>query len=398
MKILVVATKAPWPPVDGGRLLLLNTLEALAAAGCRVTLVAPVDASARFDLDRVARELSPWCEPVLVPAAPLPPVAGAAAVRGSAAVDRPPFAGRPSGGRWSAGWRRALRRGPRRAAPGAAAGGAGLRPGDSRGAARPERGERSLGGRGPSGEGSAGMPAAAGGEAAGGLGGAGGPAGGRDPGADGEDAARLGELAALAAEPGGSEWSGRPFPACLPARGGWPAIRPWSVFGSRGWLPNEDSAAWFLRDVWPAVRAELAGAVLHLYGVDVPSPPAGVAVHPPPGDSAEAFPAGSILAVPAANRVRGADQDPRSLGAGRSGGGDPGGARRAGSGGWQGGAGGSGAPRVRRGDPPAPRGARARRRARGCGPPGAAGAARPRRDRAAADRGVREGPDLAARG
>ncbi|HEV7784054.1 MAG TPA: hypothetical protein VGQ28_01890, partial [Thermoanaerobaculia bacterium] len=74
MRILLVATKAPWPPVDGGRFLLLNTLEALAAAGCRLTLVAPVDPEA-FDLGRVARELSAWCEPVLIPAAPLPPAA-----------------------------------------------------------------------------------------------------------------------------------------------------------------------------------------------------------------------------------------------------------------------------------------------------------------------------------
>src|SRR5436309_104950 len=64
MNILLVATKAPWPPVDGGRFLLLNTLEALAAAGCRLTLVTPVD-PAGFDLGRVARELSPWCAAVV---------------------------------------------------------------------------------------------------------------------------------------------------------------------------------------------------------------------------------------------------------------------------------------------------------------------------------------------
>src|SRR6266852_5151888 len=72
MKILVIATKAPWPPIDGGRFLLLNTLEALAAAGCKLTLVAPVNPAA-FDLGRVSRELSAWCEPVLVPAAPISP-------------------------------------------------------------------------------------------------------------------------------------------------------------------------------------------------------------------------------------------------------------------------------------------------------------------------------------
>ena len=41
MRILWVATKSPWPPVDGGRLLLWETLGALAAAGHDVTLVAP---------------------------------------------------------------------------------------------------------------------------------------------------------------------------------------------------------------------------------------------------------------------------------------------------------------------------------------------------------------------
>jgi hypothetical protein len=40
---VIVATKAPWPRVDGGRLLLAHTLGGLAAAGCRPTLVAPAD-------------------------------------------------------------------------------------------------------------------------------------------------------------------------------------------------------------------------------------------------------------------------------------------------------------------------------------------------------------------
>ena len=41
MNVLVVATKSPWPPVDGGRLLLSLTLEGLERMGCRTTLVAP---------------------------------------------------------------------------------------------------------------------------------------------------------------------------------------------------------------------------------------------------------------------------------------------------------------------------------------------------------------------
>ena len=43
MRILWVATKPPAPPADGGRLLQLLTLEALAARGARITLVAPAD-------------------------------------------------------------------------------------------------------------------------------------------------------------------------------------------------------------------------------------------------------------------------------------------------------------------------------------------------------------------
>ncbi|HSU83697.1 MAG TPA: glycosyltransferase, partial [Thermoanaerobaculia bacterium] len=74
LRILAIATKAPWPAVDGGRFLLLNTLQALAAAGCHLTLVAPVD-PARFALAEVSAELIPFCTPALVPAAPLPPFA-----------------------------------------------------------------------------------------------------------------------------------------------------------------------------------------------------------------------------------------------------------------------------------------------------------------------------------
>src|SRR6185312_5783385 len=108
-----------------------------------------------------------------------------------------------------------------------------------------------------------------------------------------EDAARLGELA------GGRVGVVRaPFPELPPGSGRLEGDPPVVVFGSRGWLPNEDSVAWYLKDVWPAVRSEVPGAVLHLYGIDLASSPPGVIVHPPPGDSAEAFPPGSILAVP----------------------------------------------------------------------------------------------------
>ncbi len=67
--MLIVATKAPWPPVDGGRLVLWHTLQGLSRLGHRLILTAPVD-PARFDLDEVAHNLQPFCEPHLVAAAP----------------------------------------------------------------------------------------------------------------------------------------------------------------------------------------------------------------------------------------------------------------------------------------------------------------------------------------
>ncbi|HEY2740302.1 MAG TPA: hypothetical protein VGK45_17965, partial [Thermoanaerobaculia bacterium] len=76
MNVLIVATKAPWPPIDGGRLLLRTMLEGLAAAGHRAVLVAPVDPT-RFDLAAVKEALSGCCEPRLVP---VPPVSLATAL------------------------------------------------------------------------------------------------------------------------------------------------------------------------------------------------------------------------------------------------------------------------------------------------------------------------------
>lgn len=43
MRILIVATKPPWPPRDGGRLVLATTIDALVADGHEVAVVAPTD-------------------------------------------------------------------------------------------------------------------------------------------------------------------------------------------------------------------------------------------------------------------------------------------------------------------------------------------------------------------
>jgi glycosyltransferase involved in cell wall biosynthesis len=86
------------------------------------------------------------------------------------------------------------------------------------------------------------------------------------------------------------------FPDLPPGTGsltGDPAV---VLFGSRGWLPNEEAAAWFVAEVWPAVREAVPGAILHLFGMDAAAP--GAVAHPSPRDSAEVYAPGSILAVP----------------------------------------------------------------------------------------------------
>jgi len=68
LKILIVATKSPWPPVDGGRVVILETIDALAAAGHAVTLVAPVDADT--DVEEARGVLAGRCRVELVQAKP----------------------------------------------------------------------------------------------------------------------------------------------------------------------------------------------------------------------------------------------------------------------------------------------------------------------------------------
>jgi hypothetical protein len=78
---------------------------------------------------------------------------------------------------------------------------------------------------------------------------------------------------------------------------GFPAV----VFlASRGWRPNIEAARRFVRDWWPHVLRRVSSAQLHVFGVDALTDGCdGVTWHGPPNDSAEAFPAGAIVAVPA---------------------------------------------------------------------------------------------------
>jgi polysaccharide biosynthesis protein PslH len=299
MKILVVATKAPWPPVDGGRFLLRNTLEALAAAGHQPVLVAPVD-PARFDLGAVRAELAGCCELRLVPAAPGHPLPSAlrswvsgmplSVARHALPAVRREVAWCLAGGeRFDVVHAEQLQALPQTAAARAQDIPVVLRAQNVESDLWAEAARRTPGWRGRVLAVEARRLARWEGEAV------------RRSAAvlalTAEDAARL---RALAGGQGNVRIVRAAFPDLPAAAGprlpGEPAV---VVLGSQGWLPNEDSVAWFLAEVWPLTSAALPGAVLHLFGVAPPGPlPAGVAVHPPPRESAEAFAPGSILAVP----------------------------------------------------------------------------------------------------
>ncbi len=297
LNVLVVATKSPWPPVDGGRLLLLNTLQGLADAGCRATLVAPVDPRA-FDLAEVARQLSPWCEPALVPAAPLPAVAALLRAAGgplSIARHSLPAVQEEVEKRLAAGRFDLVHAEQLQALPQA-------EPAFARGLPvilRAQNVESDLWaatarqGRGLRGfflKGEAGKLAAWEGRAVRRV--------ARTLALTREDAARLCELAGGEAVEEKVGVVRAPFPDIPPGTGrlaGEPAV---VLFGSRGWLPNEEGTAWFLAEVWPRVREALPGAVLYLFGASPAREAQGIVAYPSPRESAEAYAPGSILAVP----------------------------------------------------------------------------------------------------
>ncbi len=300
LNVLVVATKSPWPPVDGGRFLLLNTLQGLAAAGCRPTLVAPVDPAA-FDLAEVARELAPWCEPALVPAAPLPALAALLRAAGrplsiarhSLPAVREEVERRLSAGRFDLVHAEQLQALPQAEPAFARVLPVVLRAQNVESDLWAATARRGRGLRGFFLKGEAAKLAAWEGRAVRRV--------ARTLPLTREDADRLRELAAWER---GEQRVGvvrAPFPDLPPGTGrlaGEPAV---VVFGSRGWLPNEEGAAWFTEEVWPLVREAIPGAVLHLFGAAGATPAQGapgIVAHPSPEDSAEVYAPGSILAVP----------------------------------------------------------------------------------------------------
>ena len=302
MRLLVVATKAPWPPIDGGRLLLLRTLEGLAAAGLHATLVAPVDPR-RHAPETVAAALAPWCEPQLVPARP----AGVASSLLRSAGHRQPLTisrhtlpavrrrveGLLAARRFDLVHAEQLQALPQALAPARAS----HRPVVLRAqnvesalwAAVPGRAQGLEARRLAAWEGRA----VAGVDLTAAL--------------TAIDAAALRRLAAAAGSPLARVVEvPAPFAAELPpGPAGLPGAPAVVVLGSRGWRPNEDAVAWFTGEIWPAVRHDLPAAELHVFGVAGALPAAagrdaerGVTWHAAPADSAAAFASGSIHVVP----------------------------------------------------------------------------------------------------
>jgi hypothetical protein len=297
MKILFVATKPPWPLVDGGRLLLWHTMAGLAREGADITLIAP--ANSKTDPDAVGRELRALCRPVLV-VHPRPirlktfarallgdaPISIAlhrlAAVRdrvsavlsgeafdlvhaeqlqavancdgaGSKAIPLVLRSQNVEGDLWH---RLAAYR-------------PGLRPLLLREARRLREWKAQAVRR-----------------------------------SDATIALTMGDaarLAALANQSGKVTHVAAPFPAEL-ASGRTPAFPgepPIVLFGSSGWLPNREGARWFIRDVWPAVSKRLPGAILHTFGpTSSLRGPINMVTHAMPSDSSAVFVAGAVLVVP----------------------------------------------------------------------------------------------------
>lgn len=296
LRILWVGTKSPWPPTDGGRLVALETVRALAEAGHQVVFVAPVEGT-HEERQTVAEALRPWCEPVLTKPRRRP--AFDDAVR--AVVGRQPVtvrrhfrakvaaavAGRLSTGAFDVVHCEQVHAATQ-AAPAVALGvpvvlrqqnvesdlwtmlarhNRLLRPLLVLEAARVRRYEAQVMRR-------MALTVAL----------------------TGRDAERLRSIAGPRAEVRAVR---APFPGGLEPGdeilAGDPAV---VLFGDQRWQPNRLQTLEFVGAMWRRIVAALPEARLHLMGGALRRPVAGVTVHPAPADSRAAYAPGSILAVP----------------------------------------------------------------------------------------------------
>lgn len=305
MNILFVTTKAPWPLVDGGRVLVRNTIEGLAARGHRITLVTPVTANGTGDsgagetaaLEPGRAEIEALCEVHAVPVRARSLVGAVARAR---TRGLPVSIARHTQGRvrkvvaallaersFDVVHAEQLQALPQTA------------PAGERGVPVVLRAEnvesdvwaatatvRVL---------TAGMVRS---EAA------------RLAAWEGAAVARVAATAALterdaerlrllAGDRGLVRIVRAPFPSALPsADGPLPGAPPVVLYGS-GWLPNQDATRWFLDSIWPELRAKLPEVRLHVFGsLPRSGESAQVDEHPTPAESREAFAPGSILALP----------------------------------------------------------------------------------------------------
>jgi hypothetical protein len=89
-----------------------------------------------------------------------------------------------------------------------------------------------------------------------------------------------------------------PFPAVLPPGQPLPGEPAVVLLSSGGWLPNRRGDRWFVRRVWPVVRQRLPKAVLHCFGGELRKEEERLVRHPAPEDSGTAFARGAVLVVP----------------------------------------------------------------------------------------------------
>jgi hypothetical protein len=89
-----------------------------------------------------------------------------------------------------------------------------------------------------------------------------------------------------------------PFPNSLPGSGERFEGDPPIILLGGGWLPNRDSVVWFLASIWDDVRAANPAAHLHVFGGTRPTGVRAASWHPSPTDSRLLFPDNAILVVP----------------------------------------------------------------------------------------------------
>jgi hypothetical protein len=89
-----------------------------------------------------------------------------------------------------------------------------------------------------------------------------------------------------------------PFPADLPPADGTLSGDPALVLLGGGWLPNKDSIRWFFDSIWNDVCRVNPQAKTHVFGDDPTPPMPSIIRHRSPADSRDIFCEGAILVVP----------------------------------------------------------------------------------------------------